>query len=139
MNKKNLKFKILLITLVVSFIFVSQVESAAAGIGATITNNLKNLGEKSGLAPDSGTKTTYAIMGSYINGLLALMGLLFLVLMIYGGFTWMTAAGNEDKVKKAKGIVKGAAIGIALILLALVITNFILSAIATAVGEEFKI
>ncbi|MBI4812330.1 hypothetical protein HY798_02705 [Candidatus Falkowbacteria bacterium] len=45
--------------------------------------------------------------------------------MIYGGYTWMTASGNEQQVEKAKGIIKNAVIGLIVVLAAYVVTAFI--------------
>ena len=41
-----------------------------------------------------------------INVTLTILGLLVVVLIIFAGFRWMTAGGNEDTVKNAQGILK---------------------------------
>ena len=104
-------------------------------IGQKIKDTLIRTGESAGFAPKgTGDNVNFIkILGAYINGLLTLMGVLFLLLIIYGGFMWMSAAGNEDRVSKAKKIIMGAAIGIAIILLSMVITNFVLDIFSTAV------
>jgi hypothetical protein len=63
---------------------------------------------------------------------LGLLGTIALVLIIYGGYTWMTAAGNEEKVTQAKKIITNAAVGLAIIILSAAITQFIISAITKA-------
>ena len=60
-----------------------------------------------------------------IKGALSLVGTIFLALSIYAGILWMTAAGNEDKVTKAKDIVTQAVIGLAITLSAYAITAFV--------------
>jgi hypothetical protein len=57
-----------------------------------------------------------------IRTALGLLGTIFLVLCIYGGFLWMTAAGSEEKVSKAKKLLFDGVIGIAIILAAYSIT-----------------
>jgi hypothetical protein len=57
-----------------------------------------------------------------IRTALGLLGTIFLVLCIYGGFLWMTAAGSEEKVTKAKKLLFDGVIGIAIILAAYSIT-----------------
>ncbi|MEK7538198.1 MAG: hypothetical protein AAB619_04480, partial [Patescibacteria group bacterium] len=46
-------------------------------------------------------------------------------MIIYGGFTWLTAAGNEENVEKAKRIISAAVIGLIVILLAWAIVIFV--------------
>jgi len=54
------------------------------------------------------------------------LGIIAVCIILYGGFIWMTAAGNEDKVAKAKKIIVAGAIGLAVIISAYVIVNFII-------------
>lgn len=63
--------------------------------------------------------------GKFIQSALLLVGTVFLGLMIYGGFTWMTARGAEDKITKGKETIVAAAIGIGIILGAYAATTFI--------------
>lgn len=61
-----------------------------------------------------------------------LLGTIAVVLVIYAGFLWMTAAGNQDKIQRAKDILKAAVIGLAIILSAFAITNFIINQLLEA-------
>lgn len=61
-----------------------------------------------------------------INWVLTLLGIVVVILIIFAGFKWMTAAGNEDAVKKAKTILTNAVIGLIIIVLAWSVTLFIL-------------
>jgi hypothetical protein len=65
--------------------------------------------------------------GTFIKASLALVGTVFLGLMVYGGFLWMTARGAEDQITKSKETIVAAMIGIAIILAAYAITNFVTS------------
>ena len=60
-----------------------------------------------------------------INWALTLLGLICLVLILYGGFLWMTAGGNEERVGKAKKILGGAIIGLVIILASYGITAYV--------------
>lgn len=60
-----------------------------------------------------------------INWVLGLLALIALVLVVYAGFLWMLAAGNEDQVKKAKDILQGAFFGILIILASYGITQYV--------------
>lgn len=68
-------------------------------------------------------------LGDMIGFVLSFIGVLFLILTIYGGINWMTAGGNEQKVEKAKTIIINAIIGLLIVLSAYTITSFI--------GEQF--
>lgn len=65
------------------------------------------------------------VSGQIINTALTLVGLIFLILMVYAGYLWMTARGEEDQVKKAQKIVTGSVIGLVLVLSAYAITIFV--------------
>jgi hypothetical protein len=65
------------------------------------------------------------IAARVINIFLGLLGVIAVGLIIYGGFIWMTSEGNEEKVSKAKNILKSAVIGLAIILSAWGIVLFI--------------
>lgn len=65
-----------------------------------------------------------------INIVLSILGILVVCLIIFAGFQWMTAAGNEDQVTKAKKTLKNAIIGLVIIFIAWSITSFILTRLA---------
>ncbi len=56
---------------------------------------------------------------------MGLLGIVATVLMLYAGFLWMTAGGEDAKVEKARKIIFGAIIGIIIILTAFAITRFV--------------
>lgn len=64
-------------------------------------------------------------LGRYIKTFLGILGIVALVLVIYAGFTWMMAQGDEKKVESAKNILKNAVIGLIIISTSYAITNFI--------------
>lgn len=66
-------------------------------------------------------------VGTIINGVLSIIGVVMLVLFIYGGWTWMTAGGNEEKVRQATKILASAVVGFILIFLSYALTNFFAS------------
>jgi len=70
------------------------------------------------------------LIGRGIKGLLSVIGSIALVLIIYGGFTWMTAAGSAEKVTKGRDIIVYVALGLIIIFSAYAILNFIFSALA---------
>lgn len=73
------------------------------------------------------------IIGGFINVLLSILGIVAVVLVLWGGFLWMTAAGNPDQVDKAKKLLYSGIIGLVIIFAAFAIARFILDQIQTAV------
>ena len=66
---------------------------------------------------------------------LEFLAILFVILILYGGYLWLTAAGNEQRVEEAKHVIQRAIIGVIIILGAVAITNFILNEITSAMLE----
>lgn len=63
-----------------------------------------------------------------INFFLGFLGILAVIMVIYGGVTYVTAGGAEDSVGNAKKIILYSLIGIVIILLSFAIVNTILGA-----------
>ncbi|PLX26786.1 hypothetical protein C0583_05820 [Candidatus Parcubacteria bacterium] len=73
-------------------------------------------------------------MGTIIQAFLGLLGIIFLVMIIIGGFNWMTAAGNDDKAAKAKATLNRGVIGLIIILAAYIISAFVFRALGGIIG-----
>lgn len=79
---------------------------------------------------DTGEQSIGAFVGERIIApLFGLVGVIFLLLIIYGGILWMTGGGNPDTVKKAKSILVNSILGLLVILLAYAATQFIFDAL----------
>lgn len=76
------------------------------------------------------TQTIPEIIGSIIGIALSFVGIVFFLLVLYAGFTWMTAFGNEEKVTTSKSIMEHAAIGLIIVLSAYAISKFVFGALA---------
>lgn len=104
----------------------------AIGLKEGIEGTLKATGETgAGFAQTTGTDLPL-IVGRIINGALTIVGILVVSLMIYAGFLWMTARGNEDQVTKARKLLTEAVIGLAIIVTAYAITTFVVNALLSA-------
>lgn len=80
------------------------------------------------------TTITFEVMVSAIISLaLSLMGAIFLVLAIYGGYNWMTARGNEEQVEKAKKTITNAVIGLIIVLAAYAMVRLVVDVIGSKV------
>ena len=68
-------------------------------------------------------------LDTIINVVLGVLGLLAVVIIIYGGFMYTTSAGDASKIKKAKDTIMYGVIGLVIALLAYAIVNFVLSSV----------
>ncbi len=66
----------------------------------TAFKNAKEVAEQGSFDNDA---TFDSMAGDIIQLALSVLGVLFVVFMIYAGYLWLTAAGNEQKVAKQKG------------------------------------
>jgi hypothetical protein len=76
-----------------------------------------------------GTHSLPVIIGQVVRALLSVVGVIALVMFVYGGFLWMTSAGNSEKVETAKQTLTWSAIGILVTLGAASLVNFVLKTI----------
>ena len=128
LTKKVVSFSLVLL---ISCFMVIGV-SAQNGIGEGL-EYAGNVAEEGGLgAADSDT----AIKG-IINTVLGFLGLIALVVILLGGFKWMTSGGNDEKVKKAKATLMAGITGLVIVLAAYVIVGFVVekASLATEAGE----
>lgn len=90
--------------------------------------NLKNTATETGHVDSSGGgKSIDQVIQAVISTVLSFLGVGFLILMIYGGYVWMIARGNEQEVTKAKSIITNAIIGLIVVLSAYAISYFVVS------------
>jgi len=83
-------------------------------------------------ATNAGLNTATSIpqyVGSIISAILGIIGVVFLILIVYGGMQWMLAQGEEKKVGDARGLIFHAIIGLILVFSAYAISNFVVGAL----------
>lgn len=73
-----------------------------------------------------GDITLSELIVNIIQLFLGFLGLIALVIIIYAGFIWMTSGGNEDKISKAKDIMKAGIIGLIIIIFSYAIATFVI-------------
>lgn len=81
-----------------------------------------------------GTRSIQDTIAGIINIFLGFLGILATLLILYGGYLWMTSSGNSDKIAKAKLLIASAVIGLVIILSAYAISRFILSKLYDTTG-----
>jgi len=72
------------------------------------------------------------LIGNIISTVLGLVGVFLLVMLLYAGITWMTAGGEEKKVKQARDTITNAVAGIIIVALSYAISSFVISTLSTA-------
>ncbi|USN53418.1 MAG: hypothetical protein H6760_04665 [Candidatus Nomurabacteria bacterium] len=82
---------------------------------------VENVGGSVGL----GTADLKDTVINIIQWVLGIVALIAVVMIIIGGFQWMTAGGNDEKVEKAKKIISSAVVGLIIVLLAWAIVVFV--------------
>ncbi|MFA5134965.1 MAG: pilin [Patescibacteria group bacterium] len=81
-----------------------------------------------------GTADLEATVINIVQWVLGFLGLVAVIMILIGGFQWMTAGGNEEKVASAKKIISAAVIGLIVILLAWAIVIFVVSQTKNVTG-----
>ncbi len=68
-----------------------------------------------------------ALLGSLINFMIIITGIVALVYMLWGALSWVTSGGDKEKLQKAQSRIRSAVIGIVMAVVVLVIFNAIFS------------
>ncbi len=100
---------------------VSAVSSLQSGLESAAPAELK-----------TGETNLPVLIGNIIGSLMALVGAILFVYLLYGGFMYMTAGGDETKVKNAVAIIRNCVIGIVIVVLAYAISTFVVGTLSNA-------
>lgn len=79
-----------------------------------------------------GTKDPAYIVFTIVNTSLIFLGMVTIILILVAGFMWLFAGGEEEKIKKAKDILKGAVTGLVIVLASYGLAQYIFTAIRYA-------
>lgn len=107
----------LALTVMLAVFFIWPVDSAAAATAFSV----ENIGGSVGL----GTADLKETILNVIRWLLGVLTLIAVGLIIYGGFLWITAAGNAQRIEKAKRVILNAVIGLVIVLISWAIVFFV--------------
>ena len=103
---------------VISFAFIAIVATFAMGVSAQMT-----IPTGTGLASADLQDTTMQL----IKTILGLLGIVALIMILMGGFKWMTSGGNDEKVGEAKKLLGAGIVGMVIILAAYAIASFVVT------------
>lgn len=131
MNKKILHGLAIL-----SLAFAVLVPTASLAV-LNINELTEGVAQEAGYEPATGGGSLAATVGNIIRIALSVLGTVFLVLILYAGFLWMTAAGDEKKTTQAKSIITSSVIGLLIILSAYAITYFVTNSLLEATTAQY--
>ncbi|OGY45748.1 MAG: hypothetical protein A2663_02905 [Candidatus Buchananbacteria bacterium RIFCSPHIGHO2_01_FULL_46_12] len=114
---------VLTLTLLILAFFTSIYYARAETLD--LTSNLTVVGTAGSLGPEA--PSLPATVGRIIGIALSILGVIFMAYIVYGGYLWMIARGNDEQVTKAKAIIRGSIIGIIIVLGAYAISAFVVS------------
>lgn len=126
-------YKKILLSAVILVLLLTPAVIFAQGI----EDLLKDAAGPEGAGYDTGvdSQTGLATFAGYIvQVFLSLTGIIFVIYIIYGGFMWLTSGGNEEKITKAKSILRNGIIGLIVIFSAAAIYLLV----ATVTNQTFQ-
>lgn len=139
MKKNQISYFVFFILIILVFNIGFLFLNASTVMALSLKNSALQLGAAGGSAGYSTEDNTGAnieyIIAQIIKGFLSFLGVIFLILIIYGGFKWMTAHGNEEQVTKAKNLITEATIGLIIVLSSYLITFYVITKFISAVFE----
>jgi len=110
-------------------IAVTGATVAAIALPAVVMAQAPDLGLEYATTIGLGSRDIRETVGSVIRAFMGLLGIVAVLLILYGGFKWMTAGGNEEQVGEAKKIIISGVIGLIIIMSAYAIATFVVNAI----------
>ena len=125
-------FKIILLTLAILFstsqlpqqiVSATTIDCDIQGVPAAVLEAAGCNDNGSSTNPNESPLATTAI--KIINGVIAVLSIIAVIFIIYGGIQYMTSAGDSGKTKKAKDTILYAAIGLIVCSLAAALVNFV--------------
>lgn len=124
---------IILVVLFIGFNFGLLTQIALANTSGAQEAALQGLKETAGEAKltEGELSTT---LGAVIGVVLSFLGIILVIIVVYGGMLWMTAGGNPDSVSKARHMIIEGIIGLIICLSAYTLSRYVVDKISGAVG-----
>lgn len=132
----NKRFKNISVAIILSCLALLIVSPASAANLSDIKTVLGNMAKEATFvsAAEDAPASIEGIIGTALIAILTAFGIVYFILIFYGGVLWQTAHGDHERVEKARTIIQNSTIGLAIILGAYAIVLFVLGAIVTESG-----
>ncbi|MFA6105837.1 MAG: Ig-like domain-containing protein [Patescibacteria group bacterium] len=129
-NTASLRKILLLVVFSFSLFFATPAVHAQTTLGGEIQTSNNMFQAASGLADQD----IRVIIAKIIRSALAFVGIVLVVIILYGGFIWMTAGGNDERVNQAKRIITNGVIGLVVILSSYGIASFVIRQLVNGIN-----
>ena len=127
------------ISILILLIFILLIPYFVFAGEPTTESVLEGIGKSSGYQTIGVNQFTMAeIAGTAVKVFLSILGIIFIGLMLYGGYMWMMDRGSSESIEKAKETIKTAIIGLVIVIGAYAISYFIFSRITQDVLTDPK-
>lgn len=121
MKTKTIIFNLLLTVFLFSSIICLPLDIQAQGL-KSIESNIDTTASEAGV---KGETDLSVFIGTAVQFFLSLIGVIFVILIIYGGYLYLTAAGSEEKAAKARKLIISSVIGLIIIIISYSLAYFI--------------
>lgn len=101
---------------------------------AQLSGSQSDLSEVQTAIGTDATNDLPTLIGNGIAVLLSILGIIFVVLVVYAGFLYLTAAGDDSKVSKAKTLLAQSITGLIIIIASYAISAFVIDALVEVAG-----
>ncbi len=108
---------------------VSAGITAAALLPAIALAQAPDLGLEYATTIGLGTQDVRTTVGNVIKAFMSLLGIIAVCIILFGGFKWMTAMGNDAKIDEARKLIISGVVGLIIIMMAYAIAAFVVGAI----------
>ena len=126
LDAKKIKIVARFLLMVLMFATLALPAAAELDLGVDVVGDATELGKKD----------LRETVGAIIKVALGFLGVVAVVVVLIGGFQYMTAGGSEEKVSKARKWIISGIIGLAIILSAYAITSFVVDSLLKATTED---
>lgn len=93
-------------------------------------NSLQSAGNEA--YGDTAESSLPTVVGTVVNSFLAVMGIVLTIIIIRGGFMYMTAGGESGQTEKAKKWIINGIVGLIIVLLAYALSTFVIDRLIEA-------
>ena len=137
LSKKHLGYILgaMLATLIAVPVLLGSIDSAQAAVGQPLTAD-ELFGSGAGGAKTGAEFAGEAGLGSanlidaiqqIIRVALGFLGIIAVIIILLGGFKWMTAMGDDTKIGDAKKLIYSGIVGLVVVLSAFAIASFVIT------------
>jgi len=90
-------------------------------------------GETIGSVAGLGEEDLATVIARIIRAVLSFLGVVAVVIILWGGFLWMTSGGQTEKISNARKLILMGIVGLAIVLAAYAIASFVITSLVSAV------